>query len=117
VSARLTAQDVALRSISEVEWQATVIEIAEWNGWKWYHSPKNRPVGGKIQNIIAGYPDLCLVRGRRLLFVELKRERGVTTVAQKEWLAALIRTGAEVEVWRPSDVDDVKRVLARPSAA
>jgi hypothetical protein len=99
--------------ISEAAWQRTVVEIAQWNRWGLiFHAPANRPINGHVQNMTAGFPDLCMVRGRRLLFVELKRERGRTTAAQREWLAALVLTGAETAVWRPSDLEEVQRVLA-----
>jgi hypothetical protein len=102
----------ALTLISEAEWQRTVVEIAQWNRWGLiFHAPANRPINGHVQNMTAGFPDLCMVRGRRLLFVELKRERGRTTEAQREWLAALLLTGAETAVWRPSDLAIVKEVL------
>ena len=36
-----------------------------------------------------GFPDLCLVRGKRLIFAELKTDTGKLTADQEAWLIAL----------------------------
>jgi hypothetical protein len=46
-----------------------------------------------------------------LLFVELKAERGEVTPAQQGWLDALSKCSVECYVWRPSDRDEIARVL------
>jgi hypothetical protein len=52
----------------------------------------------------TGFPDLVLVRDGRLLFVELKAERGKASPEQGEWLEALSGVhGIEVCLWRPAD--------------
>ena len=48
----------------------------------------------------SGYPDLTLVRPPRLVFAELKSERGKTTDAQDRWLERLARCNAEAYLWR-----------------
>lgn len=95
-----------LRSISEAEFQRTVVAKAEAWGWWWWHdtdSRKNR----------RGLPDLILVRPPRVLFVELKREGEKPTVEQQGVLDMLARCpGVEVDWWQPSDeraLDDVLR--------
>ena len=95
----------AAATITEKQWLAQVAEIAglcrwtTYHGWVSVHSP-------------AGWPDLVLCRPPRLLFAELKSERGKTTPAQDHWLGLLGQCpGIEVFVWRPSDLDDVVRVL------
>lgn len=95
-------------AISEREFTQQVIDLAHYCGWRVYHtwSSVHSP---------AGFPDLVLVRRERLLFVELKSERGRLTTAQEEWLGALravcTRRGLlglpEVAVWRPSDWDQI----------
>jgi len=96
---------IVLRAITEKEFSQQVIDLARIFGWKVYrtwtsiHSP-------------AGYPDLCLVRLSRLIFAELKSERGKTTPAQQEWLDILDATGkCEVYLWRPDDIDEIARLL------
>ena len=51
------------------------------------------------------------VQQGRLIFAELKREKGVLSVAQKQVLAELGTLGVEVYVWRPSDFDDIVDLL------
>jgi len=51
----------------------------------------------------VGYPDLTLCRDGRLIFAELKAERGRLSDEQARWLQDLAATRAEVVVWRPSD--------------
>lgn len=120
MTARLSFEQQQLRAVTEATWQSTVLQIARLNGWRWYHAPDNRPVTARsgrryVQNVRAGFPDLVLVRGPRLIFAELKRETGRVEVEQQEWLDDLARASAEVYVWRPSDMDDVVATLARRS--
>jgi hypothetical protein len=113
----LTPAERSLRNITEAQWQRTVTDLATLGGWLWYHSPANRPVRGRVQNIVAGFPDLTLVRGSRILFFELKRQTGRVTPAQIEWLAALAAAGAEVHILRPSDTEKVRLLLTRIAVA
>ena len=92
--------------ISEAQWARTVVEYAELMGWRVYRTwlSVRSP---------AGYPDLTLVR-ERVVWAELKREKGgILTKAQEDWLIALCIADQETHVWRPSDWDEVQRVLGR----
>lgn len=62
----------------ESDFQRTVIEMAQHLGWLCYHTYDSR----RSQE---GFPDLVLVRDR-VLFVELKSERGKQSPAQREWM-------------------------------
>ena len=110
---RLSPTEKAWRAISEKEWQYQVECLAQSLGWKYYHAPDNRPVYGRIQNVVAGFPDCVFVKGNRLVFAELKKEIGVVSAAQQIWLDALAATGAEVYVWRPSQMREVQQILAQ----
>ncbi len=92
-------------AVSEKEFQANVIELAGLLGWRHYHvlySQKSPP----------GFPDLVLVRDGRLIFAELKSERGRLTHPQRVWLAALKACpGVQVYEWRPSDWPEIEGVL------
>lgn len=99
----------------EKDWQRDVIRLARTLGWKVAHfRAVKTPTGYRtpVQADGAGFPDLCLVRDR-VIFAELKNERGQITEEQKAWLAALERAGAEAYVWRPADLDEVLAVLQR----
>jgi hypothetical protein len=92
--------------LSEKEWQRQVLDLALLYGWRHaYHTFDSRRSS-------SGWPDLCLVR-ERVVFAELKSEKGKVSAAQADWLAALEAAGAETYVWRPSDVVDVMQALRR----
>jgi hypothetical protein len=85
--------------MKEAELQRQVQLLATGLGWKWYHpADSNR--------VVAGYPDLTLVKGRRLIFSELKQQKAYPTVQQREWHDLLSQAGVEVFVWRPLDLLD-----------
>lgn len=97
---------------SEAAFQQKVINYALFKGWRMYHPPDNVPSKrGKVQRVTAGYPDLTLVR-ERVLFAELKSEKGRVKPEQREWHDALRDAGAEVYIWRPSDWEHIEVVLA-----
>jgi hypothetical protein len=79
--------------------------IARVLGWRCYHTLRSR--GSE-----PGYPDWTLVRDR-VVFLELKRETGVVSDAQREWLTALRKGGAEVYIVRPRHLDAIVDVLRR----
>lgn len=93
---------------SERDFARTVIELAELRGWRVYrtwnslHSPK-------------GWPDLALVHDRppRLVFAELKTERGKLTEPQRETLDLLAAVPGVIvaECWRPSSWARIEAVL------
>lgn len=89
---------------TEAHFQAFVVEAARVLGWKLFHVYDS-------YRSPAGFPDLVMVRRSRLIFAELKREKGVVSVEQEEWLAALSFTDAESYLWRPADRSDILAVL------
>ncbi len=116
MTARLTAEDRHLRSITEENWRATVEDLAERHGWKHYHPPRAGVRRGtrwtaSAAGTTTGFPDLTLVKDGSLIFVELKSETGKLSDAQLDWLRELGDTGATTYVWRPSDLPKVMRVL------
>ncbi len=105
-----------LASISEKRFQADVIRLAHLRGWLVHHSRPAAGRDGRWSTPIegdAGYVDLTLTRGGRLLFLELKSMTGRTSPAQQEWLSALAKVlGTEVHVVSPADRDLIDRLLA-----
>lgn len=92
---------------TEAAFQAQVVQLARLCGWATFHpwlSVKSA----------HGWPDLALARTGRLVLAELKSDQGKVTAAQQGWLD-LLRTveGIEVYLWRPSDFDEIERVLNR----
>ena len=97
--------------VSERAWQGTVVAAAKALGWEVYHTRFSLASE-------RGWPDLALARYRpdgvtvRLVFAELKSERGKLSPAQFRWLSLLGDCpGVECYVWRPSQWDEVERVL------
>ena len=103
---------------SEASFQAQVIELAEWLGWRVMHVRTTVGRGGKhtTATSIIGYPDLTMWHEgqRRVLFVELKSDTGRATAAQIGVLASLRAADVEAHLWRPRDWDQITRVLGRP---
>ena len=106
-------------AVEEADFQAAVIELAELQGWRVYHTHDSR--GSQ-----PGFPDLTMVRRQRLIFAELKCEDGYPTDEQTAWLTDLGRvadeiqqnsiispTGLEVYLWHPSDWPEIELVLKR----
>lgn len=93
-----------LVNLTEKEWAAQVHALAASLGWKRYHtyrSDRSEP----------GWPDEALVR-ERLLFLELKAERGKFSTPQREWLRALHTADVEVYVARPHNLQHLADILS-----
>lgn len=115
---------------SEAAFQEQVLALARLYQWRCYHTHDSR----RSQ---PGFPDLVMVRPPRLVFAELKTEKGRVGREQAAWLAALgdvaevvdmlneeHREGpfgsagrdalatVEVYLWRPSDLQRIAETLA-----
>ncbi len=108
------------RTVSEEVFQGQVIELARMLGWRVAHfrgaRVQRRDGSVRYQTPVqadgAGFPDLVMVRGGRLIVAELKSARGRTRAEQETWLAAFEGVpGCEVYVWRPRDWDALAGVL------
>lgn len=105
-----SGREILLAQMSEADWQNQVITWARRAGWLVHHEHDSRFLEWGTDR---GIPDLILVRAPRVLFVELKKERGYLTQHQAVWGAQLRACpGVEWFCWRPSDEDEVRRVLA-----
>lgn len=89
---------------TEAEWQAVVIDAAHALGW--HHNFTRRSIGKGRKWTTAtscvGWPDLTLWHEgqRRVIFAELKTDKGETTAQQDAVLISLYAAGAEVRVWK-----------------
>lgn len=94
-------------AISEKNFQAQILQLANLTGWKCYHTHDSR----RSQK---GFPDLVLVRSPLVLFVELKSEDGKLRPEQEAWLEALSRCeGVEARLWRPGMWPEIEEILCR----
>lgn len=103
--------------MKESDFQNQIIDLARMFGWKIAHfRPAFTSKGYRtpVQGDGAGYPDCCLVKGRRLIFAELKRSGGKLSEKQQEWLEVLKAScRAEVYVWYPEDFEKIVEILQR----
>jgi hypothetical protein len=102
--------------INERQWQKIVLGMMALFSWRTAHFDASVRVVGKERRFVGdvgskGFPDIVAVRRDRILFVELKSQKGRFQDGQKEWLHDLANAGAEVYTWRPSDYDDMQEVL------
>lgn len=92
---------------NEKEFQAAVVKEAKRLGWLIYHTYDSR-------RSKEGFPDLCMVKPPRVVFVELKTDAKSSqpTAKQKEWLTALKKSDElHTDLWRPADYDDAIEFL------
>jgi hypothetical protein len=112
----------ALRTVTEADWQAQVIETMGYLGWHVAHFRPAQSQSGRWMTAVAadgaGFPDLIAIHrtsGDRLV-AELKRETEQAQPRQLEWLAYFEKAGIDAFVWRPSDVDAMIVRLQSPTA-
>lgn len=94
-------------AVTEAGLREQIRDLCKLFGWKMYftwrsiHSP-------------AGFPDLVLANPeqKRVVYAELKREKGKVTPEQEEWLNTLEACGQEVWLWRPSDIEFIAQFLS-----
>ena len=103
---------------TERDFQRAVMELAELSGWETLHvrtsMQQGRYMTATTGTMAKGWPDLVLVhRSRhRLLFVELKSDKGRLSADQVRVIAVLTQsTGIPVYLWRPKDWDTIEATL------
>lgn len=95
--------------ITEKQFEAQVKDLAKLFGWKYYHTWRS-------MHSPAGFPDCVIIRLEpipRLIFAELKSQKGQPTPEQYDWLCLLqgIDVVVETYLWRPSDIEKVAEIL------
>ena len=99
--------------MNESDFLKSVIDLAHLCGWKVAHfRPAKTERGWRtpVQADGAGFPDLVLVRDR-VIFAELKSEKGKLSDAQWAWKDAIQRAGGEYYIWRPSEWENAVDIL------
>ena len=101
----------------EKDFQRAVIDLARLTGWRVHHTRPALTREGRWLTPIqgdAGFPDLVLCRGGRVIFAELKCNGARPTPAQRGWLEALQAcAGVECYLWTPDDWDAIIDALQR----
>jgi hypothetical protein len=83
--------------MTEADLLRAVTDLARWLGLRYFHdndSRRNR----------AGFPDLVVAGQGGFIFRELKAEKGRLRPEQLDWISRLDQGGADVGIWRPSDL-------------
>lgn len=110
---RPSALDNHKSVITERNFQSQIITLARYYRWKVAHFRPGLTKRGRwvtaVQADGAGFPDLVLARQGRIIFVELKSERGQLSERQQAWRQEILP--AEFYLWRPSDYDRVAEIL------
>ena len=91
-------------SLSEAQFQSQVRALCRFYGLTAYHTHNS-------QRSDPGFPDLCIVGSKGILFRELKTETGRLTAMQKHWISILQAAGQDADVWRPSDLNRIRHEL------
>lgn len=105
--------------MTEQQFTNELLKWAKAYGWKRFHTrTSGRMSNGKAIPTTQGdkgFPDLVLLRGKRLLFAELKVGKNKPSDEQLAWIAALddIHT-VEVHLWRPEQWSQILVVLSKP---
>lgn len=102
-----------MSEVLERDFQKAVTDVLSALGWMHCHFRPARTTGGWRTPLSGdkGFPDVVAVRGDRVLFLELKAEKGRLSPEQGRWLAALGLAGQEVHCFRPSDWDVLEEAL------
>jgi len=120
---RLGWKEVAcgMKGITENEFQQQVIDLCHLLGWRVAHfrgvriQRKDGSVYYQtpVQADGKGFVDLVLVNKekKRVIFSELKTDKGRLSPEQKEWIEDLREAGQEVYIWRPKDWEEIMETL------
>lgn len=100
---KLDGRAILDASMDEKDVQRETLTKAKALGYLCYHVFDSRFASAKY--IDKGFPDAILARDGRVLAFEFKRERGVVSLAQHEWIYHL-SAGGQIECYilRPHDL-------------
>ena len=108
-----------MESMNETDLKSIVINLAKRAGWLIHHDLPAMNRRGKWATHVegnVGFPDLLLLSPHhgQVMVIELKAEKGKTTISQDTWLDAFSLAGIENHVVRPSDLEFITHRLTRP---
>lgn len=101
----------------EAAFQRNVIDACHLHGWRVAHFRPAQNGNGDWRTAVSGdgvgWPDLFAVNvSKRWAFAaELKAGANRVTDEQREWLVALELCGVPSFEWRPTDWEEIERVL------
>ena len=111
----MTDKPVKTIHIKEEDFFQQILDLAHIFGWRVAHfRPARTKYGWRtaVAGDGAGFPDCVMIRGERIIFAELKSEKGKPSEKQQEWLDALESTRkVEVYLWRPHQIEEIAEIL------
>lgn len=96
--------DFPSKKITEKEFQQQILELAKLCGWLTYHTYDSR-------RCTPGFPDLVMIKGKRLVVAELKVGNNKLTSEQERWITAFLISGVESYIWKPEHWEEIEQVL------
>ena len=106
IIAAMEPRDV--RALSEDDFSLAVREYAGARDWKIHFNHKTGGFGRDgvtwRGNAPPGYPDLTMVRGPQIIWLELKAMDGVPTPDQRAWINALKQVPGGVAMFAKPDM-------------
>lgn len=102
------AKDDPVRQMTEKEWSTQFKHLFELYGWTGYHPYLSI-------HSERGWPDWSLVNTtqKRMIFVELKAEKGKLSESQVKWKGLIEATGGEWYCLRPSQFEEAQEILKK----
>lgn len=88
--------------------------LLELHRWLWCHYEPAVRQSGRWATPLRGHkgaPDYMAVRDGRLIFVEIKGDRGRVSNEQAAWMCELMDAGIETHLWYPHDIEAAKEAL------
>ena len=99
---------------TEDQFLTWILDRARASRWRTIHVRPGRTGAGEwrtpVQGDGVGFPDLVIVRDR-IVYAEVKSERGTLSTEQAEWRERIIFAGGEWHLWRPRHRDLITEVL------
>jgi hypothetical protein len=111
---------MAVPAINEKQFQLKVIDLLHLCGYHVAHFMPAMNAKGQWRTPVAadgkGFPDLVAVRPegkrpKRVIFAELKSDKGRMSKEQDVWLKILVDAGVEAFVWKPKDWDSIVEIV------
>lgn len=94
--------------MTEKELQSAIVDVLDAYGWRFAHFRPAQAQSGNWMTAMQGhigYPDITAVKGVKILFIELKSEKGKVRPEQDDWLTDLADAYLGVHLVRPSNLD------------
>lgn len=104
---------------SEEDFQTWVIDTLHTAGFLVYHPRPGQSRTGRYSTPLQGdegFPDIVAAKAGRVIFAELKSERGQIRGTQSAWLAALSQGPAETYLWRSQDREEIMGIVGLKEA-